>query len=83
MSYFEVTELDWNLFETKFNILRSDVIEVNNIYRHICRLFVNKNDLQLWNDIQSNRDNKTEITYYKLEQGNKWYMNTYNYFGDR
>lgn len=73
MSYFEATNLDWELFEDKFNILRSNVVEVKNIFRHMCRLYVIADHLQLWNDIQSNPENKTEITYYELTNGNKWY----------
>jgi len=77
MSFFEVTDLDWELFEDKFNILRSNVVEVKNMFRTICKLYVINDDLQLWNDIRSNPENKTEITYYKLMHGHKWYKNVY------
>lgn len=75
--YFDATDLDWELFENQFNIPRSNVVEVNNIYRHICKLYVMKDDLELWNDIRSNKENKTEITFYRLMHENKWSKNTY------
>jgi hypothetical protein len=68
--YFIVTDLDWELFEQQFNIPRTDVIEVNNIYRHVCKLFIlKKTDLQLWKD-------KNNVTVYELVDGNKWIKNT-------
>lgn len=76
MSYFEATVFDWNLFEETFNISRSNVVEVNNVFRYICRLYVHKNDVQLWNN-RDYLDNKTELIYYELMHGNKWYRNAY------
>ena len=56
MSYFEVSDLDWELFEKKFNITKTEVIEIKNIFRHICRLYVLKNYLQILNDSENKKD---------------------------
>ena len=81
MSYFEIDDLDWNSFEEKYNILRTEMVEVPNTFRHICRLFVSKYDLDAWNvlkyDLDSwnkRRDNFTnvEINYYHINEQKKW-----------
>jgi hypothetical protein len=76
--HIELTDLDWNLFEGKFNILRTDVVEVPNIFRHICRLFVLKIDLNLWNEKKANKEKcmNVEINYYEITDKKIWYKST-------
>ena len=73
----DISDLDWNLFEEQFQISKDDVIEVKNIFRHVCRLFVNKSDLELWNEKYSNFENVKVNIYeiYKDKYNNKkWLM---------
>lgn len=74
MSYFEVTDLDWESFENEFGLIRTDVSEVKNIFRHICKLYVHNDDVQLWNIacINSSTNNST-ITYYHITDKKKWH----------
>lgn len=74
IAYFEIADLDWNLFEEKYNILRTEMVEVTNIFRHICRLFVLKNDLNLWNTKRTNPENfiNVEINYYHITDRKIW-----------
>lgn len=51
---FELNDLHWNMFEEKFSMPKTDVTEVNNIFRHICRLYVANSDLELWNSKTKN-----------------------------
>lgn len=74
MPFLEVTDLYWDKFEEEFNIPRSNVVRVKNLFRHICQLYVMKNDLELWNEVQTNKENKTEITYYEFT-----YCSTHNH----
>jgi hypothetical protein len=43
-----VTDSDWDLFEEHFNILRNDMVEVPNRYRHVCKLYVKKEQIDLY-----------------------------------
>jgi hypothetical protein len=74
MPYFEITDLDWNLFEEKYNIPRTETVEVTNIFRHICRLFVLKTDLDLWNTKWANWEKfiNVEINYYHIADKKIW-----------
>ncbi len=74
MTYFEITDLDWNLFEEKYNISRTEIVEVNNIYRTVCRLFVHKPDLNLWKEKTKNWEQfkHIEINFYKKTNTNTW-----------
>lgn len=65
MSYFEISNFDWELFEEKYNIPRTKMVEVTNIFRHICRLFVLETDVNLWNTKKNNLEN-VEINYYHI-----------------
>ncbi len=78
MPYFEITDLDWNLFEEKYNIQKTDVVEVTNIFRHICRLFVLKNDLNLWNEKRNNWENfkNVNVNYYHITNEKIWTNST-------
>ena len=40
----DITEEDWLQFEQKFNMSRSDVVEIQNHYRTPLRLFIKKNE---------------------------------------
>lgn len=74
MPYFEITDLDWNFFEETYNIPRTEIVEVTNIFRHICRLFVLKTDLNLWNTKRTNWENfrNVEINYYHITDRKIW-----------
>lgn len=39
----------WRAFEDKYNISMNDVIEIPNYFRHVCRLYIHKKDLERWN----------------------------------
>ena len=69
MPYFEITDLDWNLFEEKYNISKREIVEVPNIFRHICRLFVRKTDLNLWN---AKREENVKINFYHITDKKIW-----------
>ena len=73
-SNLEITNMDWIEFEKKFNISRTDVIEIKNIFRHVCKLFILKTDETLWNCNQRNQ----EIMLYELVPNHKWYKFTYH-----
>ena len=77
MSYIEINDADWKVFEDTYSIPRTEMVEVNNIFRHRCRLFVVKVDARLWkfmiNDMKGFRDiGNEEITYYHYAE-NKWF----------
>lgn len=45
-----VSDMDWELFEQQFkSVKRTDVIEVPNIFRHMCKLYVKVEDKEKWN----------------------------------
>lgn len=77
MPYFEITDLDWTLFEENYNIPRTEMVEVVNIYRHICRLFVLNSDLNLWNRISPNWEN-VGINCYHITNEKKWSITKIN-----
>lgn len=81
MAYFEITDLDWNLFEEKYNISKTEMVEVTNIFRHMCRLFVLKTDLNLWNTIRENGKFfiNGKINYYHITNKKEWSNLTLQY----
>jgi hypothetical protein len=73
----ETTKEEWNTFEHLFSIPRSEMVEVKNVYRTLCNLYVKKTDLQLWENKQQNREmyKNIEVVSYMLiilQTGNKW-----------
>ncbi len=83
MPYFEITDLDWNLFEEKYNIQKTEIIEVDNVFRHMCRLFVLKSDLNLWNEKPTcnKLDNlkNVKVNFYRITNEKKWTNSTMEY----
>lgn len=71
MSFFEIADLTWNSFEETYNIPRTEIVEVSNIFRHICRLFVHMDDLELWDT------NRMNVTYYHITAQKIWQKLTY------
>lgn len=72
---FEITDSDWDAFESKFKVSRSTVVEVRNCFRHVCKIYVNQDDLQLWNEVLSNKDDEREVSYYTCmpyNNENRW-----------
>ena len=78
MSIFGIKETDlvWESFENEFHVPRSNVVEVNGIFRHPCRLYVDKDDLKLWDD-RHNPENADKISYYELTTNGKWIRRIY------
>ena len=74
MAYFEITHNDWLMFEREFpNVTRNDVIEVTNIFRNPCRIFILKSLIYQWN----NYDFETQ--YFHVTKNNNiclWVQNT-------
>ena len=60
------TDADWDLFETKYNIQRNDMAEVPNVYRSINKLFVKKDDLDLYNELRNMKDETASKLLYVL-----------------
>lgn len=75
-SYFErqPSALDWILFEDKFNMLRTDVVKVNNIYHpRICSVYVLKTELGLWN--KKIAGGQVQMNVYVLINDKTWIKN--------
>jgi hypothetical protein len=77
----EITDEYWSLFEQTFNIDRSDVVNVRNHFRHECKLFVHKDDLDAWNykreDWNARTDvvvNYYEIMFFRTNGNHKWIL---------
>jgi hypothetical protein len=65
MAYFEITNEDWLNFENEFtNVTRNDVIEVSNIFRHPCRIFIQRTLISQWNNVDF------ETSYYHVTKNN-------------
>lgn len=72
---YDITDLDWNLFEEKYNISRTEMVEIDNIYNNKSTYIVHKNDLNLWNELIKNpeQSKNTEMTLYEIEiTDKKW-----------
>ena len=78
MPYFEITDSEWDSFEAKFNILRTDVVEVANIFRSPGRIFVLRTNLELWNQKKANREQfrNVPVTFYHKFEGLHWTSST-------
>lgn len=50
------TEEDWKIFESKFNVSKEDVVQVKNIFRHHCKLYIFKSDVIYWDQKYVNND---------------------------
>lgn len=69
MASIVIEEKDWATFEEEYSILRTEVVEVKNVFRHICRLFVLKSDLSLWNEkICEGNFEKIKVNYYEIKK---------------
>lgn len=64
----EITSEYWTLFEQTFNIARTDVVNVKNIYKHRCKLFVHKDDLDAWNYKREDWKGRKDVgfNYYEI-----------------
>ena len=74
----KIKDTEWNMFEQQFpNIKKTDVIEVDNVLKHMCKLFVHKNDLQKWNQkIKNNfksEDSKIAVYHFSYNFHSKCY----------
>ncbi len=63
----QITDEYWNLFEQTFNIPRTDVVNVRNIYKHKCGLYVHKDDLDKWNYKYENWNGRTDVEFQYYE----------------
>ncbi len=62
-----ITDLDWVDFEKRFSINRADVVEIKNMYRHPCKLFVRKEHLDEWK-------NNLNIDIFEITTTHKWHI---------
>lgn len=69
-------DVNWELFEQKFNISRDDVEEVKNIYRMIAKVYVLKNNLEMF--YENSFDKNEIIKCYYFHIGN-WGSININY----
>lgn len=60
------TKKDWEAFEHIFNLSREDVVQVKNIFRHPCKLYVLKTDAVNWDWEQNINDDKINVYFYHL-----------------
>ena len=76
----EITDEYWQLFEHTFNIRRDEVVSVRNIFKHKCKLFVHKDDVDVWNYKCEDWNGRTNVgfKYYEIafkSNGNhKWVL---------
>lgn len=79
----EITDEHWALFEQTFGLSRTDVVGVRNIFRHRCKLFVHKNDLDKWNYKYEDWNERTDVRFnvyeimFKSNGNHKWLMRTF------
>lgn len=71
MNISEPIDTEWLALKEKYNILKTDLVRVPNIYRHICILYVFKADFPLW--VQKQDD----IHHYDLYHNNNLETNIY------
>jgi hypothetical protein len=78
----DITDEYWALFEQKFNIARTDVVNVKNIYRHRCSLFVHKDDLDAWNYKYEDWNGRTDVRFnfyeimFKMNDNHVWILHS-------
>ncbi len=82
----EISEDNWKSFEEIFeNISKKDVIEINNIYKHVCRLFIDKKNLEILYKKRENREKyiDEQVFVYELKYNfnlgcyDKWTFHKY------
>jgi hypothetical protein len=76
MSSINITDLDWNLLETKYNVSLTNIIEVQNIFKPDCNIFIPSDCLHLWNNyLHNNNNNSKKINIaYEFTETHKWIM---------
>ncbi len=76
-SKMNIDETDWKLFEDTYSMPRTDVVEVRNIFKHRCKIFVQKEDVGIWNYMINNMKKFRDIgciqfPYYYYTSQLKW-----------
>lgn len=70
----ELTDADWISFENTFCIEKTSLIEVKNLFRHMCRMFITTSNIELWNKKTTNWDKYSDIhiEYFHITKDKKW-----------
>lgn len=63
----EITDFDWLNFEKNYMVSRYELVELENIYRHPCRIFVKKSDLPIYEKLHKDLEKIVDDEKYLLE----------------